>query len=71
MVIIELKQHGDFDVEVTHSVWYSDFYSTRSEVPLSDDMFADDRDVQHAINELRKIGFRNAKTVAVTVGGNL
>lgn len=70
MIVIELKVYGDFDIPVTHSVWINESLDF---VPqsLASSAFENDKDVDLAVRELKKFGFRKAKTKALCVGGNL
>lgn len=66
MVIIELKQYGDFDILQTDSVWYNAELTSFNPID-----FPTDRTTNAARAYLRDHGFTEMKTKSCVVGGDL
>jgi len=70
MLVVALHEYGDFDIPVLNSVWTSSEFDSLTQTGLSSDTF-DYSDIDYAIKQLRKLGFKNTKITNVTVGGGL
>jgi len=68
MLVVALHEYGDFDMPILNSVWSSAEFDSLKQTGLSSDTF-DYSDIDYAIRELRKLGFKNTKIATVTVGG--
>jgi len=68
MLVVALHEYGDFDMPILNSVWTSSEFDSLTQTGLSSDTF-DYSDINNAIKQLRKLGFKNTKIAIVTVGG--
>ena len=71
MLFVEVKAYDDFDILYTDSIWYSDGYSSIKETGINEEGHKNHSDPRKVIKELKKMGFKEIKTDAITVGGNL
>jgi len=68
MLVVALHEYGDFDMPILNSVWSSAEFDSLKQTGLSSDTF-DYSNIDYAVSELRKLGFKNTKIATVTVGG--
>lgn len=70
MLIVNVFSYGNFDMKCLESTWYHETLTSLKETGLSSSLFDNTQDPNDIVKELKKHGFRKAKTASLTCGGN-